>query len=304
MGLSFTSGASLLTIIQTQLTSAGWVLTSSAANTITMRGQTTNGHQCWVRFSISGSQLIIRGDLTGAGTTLSPDSILFVNFDAGQDNRIFITADDDSAAISVIPFSQPADGFHIGFLDRRSTADQFAWMVGRILDAVDSSGANHLTSANSNGYANAYVARETHTDSVNWRLLGSVFDQLANAGFTPNAAQPLTTTDVVTQVLSFSSYTTASASALSYYRFFGGVERDSNVPIIAPYYYLEGYGASTQYGSTTNGLRNANNLYFRGFVKHSVTGMASFAKGVQWNSDTNRVYMSVGDRGWQGMRVA
>ncbi len=304
LGQTFTTATELIDLIESTLVTAGWTTVNKVSGTsLFIRGVTTNSHNCWVDFVISGSNtLTIRGWLEAAKTNGSPDAIHTATFTAGSTNRLWITADQDAGCLCLFNASGACVGYHFGFLDRVDNTDANAWMIGRL---------------HASGIVYAYVARSRINNTI-WRRLGLDFHMGTSdpiGGVVPptnpggHFGVPINTFDFVKRLMVTSNfvntlYTETSSYNAGYLAYNGGLNYDGNV-ICDRYGYLEGRGSTTAYGSAGN-----NTLYFRGFAKFAYCGVASLAAAAQainpitpeGNSLTYRI-LSVGGTQWQGMRI-
>lgn len=297
LGQVFTTSTSLLTTIKDNLLSAGWSLQSdqiSANSYVIMKGTTDNTHYCWVKFSTfvqsAGveERLRIQGDLDGNNTTLSGTGI-YLSYKPSVNNYLYITADNDSGCICIYPdTSLVTRGGHFGFIDRIDTSDQYAWSVGD-LDIT--------------GLDNKYVAKSKH-NNTNWRQISDDFsgsDNCTTMG--TNSCAPIQGIfDRYTVAYTFgatSPLTNTATSNAAYQAYNGRVNPVTNYPILDSYFYLEGRGSTTAYGSSMGG-----GLYYRGDIKHAVTGIASYVGAVQLVTTDSQRFISAGGVGWQGFRIA
>lgn len=283
-GAIFTNATELLALIKQTLEDAGWLtITYDPGVNLFIKGTTLiNSHNCWVEFAISGTTLTIRGWLEEAKTNGSPNSIHIHSFVIGANNRLWLTADEDSGCICIFSDSTGVSaGSHFGFLQRIDTSDQWAWMIGRI----------HAL-----GHLYAYSAKSKH-NLANWKLLSADYYQ---CGLVADSRQvePSSTYDFVChgQVGSI-SMTDANSGQNAFVNAHLGRRNYNNQAVITPFSYLEGRGSMTAYGS---GL----SLYFRGFVKHTFCGVASESAVAQvLDPVTNNRILSVGGSQWQGIRI-
>lgn len=287
-GAIFTNANELLALIKQTLESAGWLtITYVPGVNLFAKGTTlVNAHNCWVEFAISATTLTIRGWLEEAKTNGSPDAIHTHLFTPNSDNRLWLTADEDSGCICIFSDSTgESAGTHFGFLQRIDNVDLWAWMIGRT--RVD-------------GLEWAYVAKAKIND-VNWRLLS--LDYLNAAGYN-NLLQnlPLSTFDLVCRgkpggsVASNANYQ-GLANTNPFYLAHQGRRNYNNKPLVDPFCYLEGRGATTSYS-------NSSPLFCRGFVKHAFCGVASETAVSQiLDPLTNNRILATGGTLWQGMRI-
>lgn len=297
LGQLFTSSSELLTLIRNNLLTENWVTHNnqiSGGNFVIMRGQTTNNHNCWVRFSTSvvsagvQERLTVQGDLDGNNTTLSASGVT-LNYRPGANNYLYLSCDNDSGCLCIFP--DPAltvRSCHFGFVDRIDITDQWAWYVGDF----DVTGLN-----------NKYAARSRH-NLTNWRQISDDFS--GSTGFSTlnssTASPPLqgiwdryTISQFSAHSPIFSGIGSTNAAYLAYN---GRTNPITNLPILDSYFYIEGRGSNTAYGSGMTG-----GLHYRGDIKHAVTGVASYNGGVQLLTIDGQRYLSGGTQGWQGFRI-
>lgn len=297
-GYQFTTAVDLIDTLDTNLTSAGWTTISKVSGTsLFTKGVTTNNHNCWVEFVVSGTipnmTLTLRGWLEEAKINGSPNNIHTLTFTEGLINRLWLTADSDAGCITIFNSSGACSGYHFGFLTRIDANDQWAWMIGRIY---------------ASGMVYAYSAKAKHANT-NWKQIGADFsggttDPIGSASGGSVTGLPLTTFDFLKRIETFNintsggSYLATNTSNAGYLAYNGGRNYDGSA-IIDPYSYLEGRNSITAYGSAGN-----NTLYFRGFIKYAYCGVASEVAAAQCvDSLTGNRILSVGGNQWQGMRI-
>jgi hypothetical protein len=293
-GYQFTTAINLINTLDTNLASAGWTTISKVSGTsLFTKGVTSNNHNCWVEFVVSGSApsmtLTLRGWLEETKINGSPTATHTLTFTEGSINRLWLSADSDAGCICIYNASGACFGYHFGFLNRIDLTDQWAWMLGRLY---------------ASGYLYAYVAKAKHANT-NWKQLSVDFhSQTDPAGTAVNTViQPLllSTFDFTKRI----GVTVTSANArlnevggtnAAYLAYNGGRNYDGQA-IIDPYSYLEGRNSSTAYGVSTT-------LYFRGFVKFGFCGVASEVAAARIiDNTTGNIILSVGGTQWQGMRI-
>lgn len=288
-GFTFSTASQLLNKIAGELVNAGWTITNdsiTASNFFIARGVTTNGHNCWIKFTtstVSGTQqrLTIRGDLDGANTTLMTDGVVYLDFDSSLTNFLYLPADQDSGAICILSgdAAVPVRSAHFGFLDRVDTSNQWAIMVG------------HLISWNTGTH---FIAKSSHA-AVNWQRFSA--DRENGALLTDaNSSSALQIhleegqQDIACHALTLQN-TSRQLNSISnvnwgYFSTAGQVNGSTNKPLLSPYYLREGRNGTTNYGSsggggTKAGFNLAPKLYFPGVVKHCWRGAASLLEGEQ-----------------------
>jgi hypothetical protein len=292
-GYIFTSTSDLINTIESTLQTAGWATVEKAADGLTLlvKGVTSVGsHECFIEFSIypnasvtNGYYISLRGFHDALRSNGSPANTLRWSFIDGTPNRLWITADNDSGAISILNSSNGQGGAHFGFLHRIDTTDPWAWMVGYI---------------HSLGYQYAYVAKAKY-NSVNWRLLSDDYNQYTNLADGSYPVLPYSTFDFLQRGGWVNShYYYATGSKIVFYNKAYGRLNYTGTPIIDPYFYHEGRGSTTNYNPGSY-LPS----YFRGYVKHAYCGVASLATAAQVVDNQGNRILSVGTTYWQGMRI-
>jgi hypothetical protein len=299
LGEAFTTSQGLLQGIRDNLVLCGWTTitdtSTGATGSILMRGVTTvNAHNCWIKFTttvVSGSQerLTIRGDQTGANTTLSIDATITMDYVSGSTNYYYLTADNEAGCLVIRPNSLYSfRAAHFGFLDRVETSDQYAWMVGHIYGK---------------DYSLAFVAKGKY-DSQNWKCLSEDYVSSTNTATNQQSFAPQGIFDRYT--VCHKPANDYETTAVSYsndnpgYRAYLGKLNYNGLPILDNFFYIEGKDLAAQsglYGATTF------SLYYRGDVKFACTGVASLPGGSQCITTNGERYISGGDPGWQGFRI-
>jgi hypothetical protein len=288
LGVSFTTTTDLLNLIKNTLEGEGWVTVDDqivASDYFLIRGQTSNGHNCWVKFTMyisSGNKrgIRIQGDLDGTGTNVSSTTTYNPVYYEGATNYLYLTCDNDSGCILIIP--SQADAIlanHFGFLNRIDTSRSSDWMVGTLSTVLERS----------------YIARHPRSSAVIWQDVG--YDFLKSTGAVTGEGNALVHTPCTT----FDRYTVGTVPYGGYYSYSssgrnnaynaddGALNRLNSLPVLGEYYYVFGYYAS---------LRTS--LWFLGTVKHAVVGLRSVTAGTQVVTADNKRYIA-GDE--QGFRI-
>jgi hypothetical protein len=286
-GAIVTNATDLLALIKLTLEDAGWVtITYDPGVNLFARGTALiNAHSCWVEFAVSGTTLTLRGWLEEEKTNGSPDAIHTHSFVDGGENRLWLTADEESGVLCIFDSNGQCAGTHFGFLNRVDKGDPWAWMIGRV---------------RSDGLNFAYSAKAKNNDA-NWALLGDAF--YASSQFNVvSQTIPLTTFDLVCRgkpggtSSSLTHYSGSNASN-AFYQAHEGRKNYNGQAFIDPYCYMEGLSSSSSYSGSPS-------LYLRGFVKHCFCGVASEpAAGQSIDPITGNRILSTGGTRWQGMRV-
>jgi hypothetical protein len=296
LGATFTSSTDLLTLIRDTLLGENWVtVTDDIANRLLlMKGITTqNNHECWIKFVtsvVSGTQeqLTIYGDQTGANTILSAGFYLYYYTD--NTNYLYLTCDNDSGAISTIPYILTSQrSVYFGFYNRVSITNAYAWGVGYI----------HA------GYNNHSIAKHPHTGG-NWALLhNDYFDSLntntVNQCKADNGVLDRYTT-CLKPMTSPGNNIASNEDGVNKYNqgylyYSGALNALNNSPVLGEMYLQWGVATDSAY---------LTSLYFLGTIKHCVVGMCSMGAGVQVIDSLDRRYLSAGTSGspgWLGMRI-
>jgi len=140
-GVSFSNNEEAFTIIRDTLVSVGWTVLSGSPTNPPVRlqsGIAINGVYCVVELiSVSTSNFRIGGAHHSNLSIVSPEDTNYFTgyfpFNNGGDNRLWITADEDTAVIIMNP--QTVLGttnfrcLYIGRLDLNNPSDGWAWVV-------------------------------------------------------------------------------------------------------------------------------------------------------------------------------
>lgn len=291
-GATFLDGTTLLGLIRDTLVAAGWtLLVEDPGVTIYLQGNSLqNNHSCYVQFYTAvntnvtnGRYLYMRGWQTYTApnvfVTASPDTALQVQYVEGGSNRLWITADEEAGCLCIYDSTGVSRSYHFGFLQRVDPTDPWAWMLGYIY---------------SQGYEYAYVAK-SKVNGTNWRKLADDYYNYTNYSDDYQVI-PYSTYDLLSRGKPYRSYTNSNAVNAFRYAYQGRVNYNGQA-VIDPYYYIEGRGSNSSWSSTAT-------PYFRGLVKFTYCGLASFNAG-DWciEPDTGNRVMSTGPTNWQGMRI-
>ena len=287
-GISFTDKTELLNILLTNLPTEGWEIILddiAGSDLLVVKGTSVNSHPCFIRFSVTGNTLEIRGDLTGDNILVSPP--LGIDFEDGEDNQFWLTFDADSGALAIKNSRLYVGGMTFGFYDRINTNDQNAWHIGKL----------------NNRLLDAYVARSAF-DNLEWVQIGSRFldaDQFGNTNFN-GPIQGLI--DLVAVKVPFVDFFNTNVRNAGYSGFRGALDLGTGKPVVSGRFYIEGRLAAGDYvADTENSLPPG--LYFRGFVKHVINGFGGSVMGRRETDSLGRVWLSSGpdDLGWQGLQI-
>lgn len=255
---------------------------------------------------------------TGAETTApySPDwEYMGVQIEEGQNNKFFMVCDEDSFAMSTLPAVGNATGLFGGYLDRLDDTDVNGMYIGLTMCFGDS--ITRLNPGVDDDASLSYeLAYHLPYDAVNrfwtedtWFRIGQGFE--GDGLVTTNSNFPVpffTCSDFMGQNF-FTNSPTFTSNVSFAQSFYGGINALNQKPILSNFYFLEGWNrgfVSTMLGNyrVDPATYARNRVLFRGNVKHLVTGLGSYLAGEQWQAGTGEVYVSTGDLGWQGMRIA
>lgn len=274
-GVTFTNTTEAFTIIRDALLRAGWtVLSGSPASppVVIRSGLAVNGVFCEIQLiSVNSTNFRIGGrhhnatstTSTGAGDSAT-NSVGHFLFTDGGSNRLWITADEDTAIIIMLPATvSGATNFrclYVGRLDLNNPSDGWAWVI-------DNYGRSNVAGEQ------GYIAKN-YTQSSNWQSKNVSID--GRWGWGPFA---------------ISLFTTAISavnpdSALTYFRSFNEAN-NFKIPIANTAYFYE--GATSSPG------------YFRGFHKFSVNGFCGLdcrTIHTRYIQESNQIgyYMAVANR--------
>jgi hypothetical protein len=180
-GISFSNTEEAFTIIRDTLVSAGWTVLSGSPTSPPVRlqsGIAVNGVYCvaelisvsTTNFRIGGAHhnnlsIVSNGDLDHE----FPSAVGHFRFNNGEDNRLWITADEDTAVIIMNP--QTVSGatnfrcLYIGRLDLNNPNDGWAWVVENF--------------GRTSGFGSAGYIAKTYISGINWASKSSaVIDQV------------------------------------------------------------------------------------------------------------------------------
>jgi len=212
-GISFSNNEQAFTIIRDTLVSAGWtVLSGSPANPPVrlQSGIAVNGVYCVAELiSVNASNFRIGGVHHNSPSTVSnanfdgdSGSVGHFIFNSGEDNRLWITADEDTAVIIMNP--QTVSGvtnfrcLYIGRLDLNNPNDGWAWVVENF----------GRTPGHGSG---GYIAK-TYLSNVNWASKSSpVVPQVGLGHLTiPLFTNSIAAVNVSSPVTSFANFNLAN----------------------------------------------------------------------------------------------
>ncbi len=286
-GVTVADETTLLTQIRNGLTTAGWTILSDtiASNKKVKLSGVDNGHLCRVEFSTTSvtttqKKLILIGDKTGAGTSLSGNVEL--DFIADGQSKLYLTADQGAGCIFVFNPAGISKSAHYGFLNRRNPNNPFAWMVGYLDEWL----------------TGAYIAESAF--GTTWKEFRTFFYSSAESFTSPNAPYQYLW-DSFTTGLGGDTFTTTTNTTFAYKPWLGAIDPILSLPVLGVYGYIEGYTTNTSYTVTTT---KATALHFPGEVRFAATGLASLAPAVQTKIGT-KTFISSGAAGeYQGFQIA
>lgn len=302
LGELHTSRQSILNSIKDNLLLAGWTIPVNNINNTTTNnyfiGRGDNGlTQCWAKVSANATDIIVQGDWQGNNTILSSQWSIG-KYTEGQQNRLYLCAENDFFSASIYDmFGDRMNGAFCGYPQiKLFPNDQGAWYSGQI---------------NSMGCVFVEVARHwaTNNNWVSWEDVSFVSGSDWNAS-TSNSYPSQGTFDRFTTALKpYSNYlTNASNRAASVYAQNGSLNAVNQLAVLGPMYFVEGLATSTSYPILTyQGDNVPTPLPIKGFYNHLVVGAAYYNQRTiieDIYSGTNWKYLSVGNRGFQGMRIA
>jgi len=212
-GVSFSNNEEAFTIIRDTLVSAGWtVLSGSPANPPVrlQSGIAVNGVYCvaelisvnTTNFRIGGAHHNSPSTVSNATFDSDSESVGHFIFNSGEDNRLWITADEDTAVIIMNP--QTVSGvtnfrcLYIGRLDLNNPNDGWAWVVENF----------GRTPGHGSG---GYIAK-TYLSNVNWASKSSpVVPQVGLGHLTiPLFTNSIAAVNVSSPVTSFANFNLAN----------------------------------------------------------------------------------------------
>ena len=291
-GWEFTTSTQIIDKLDTELTAAGWTtIAKVAATSLFVRGTSAGGHNCFVEFIVgtnggqtNGRFLDIRGWLEQAKTNGSPASTHRLEYIEGSTNRLWLSADEGGGCITTYPTVGTMKGFHFGYPYQVLTTDQFGWYIGEI---------------STYSYNLCYAAKSFIT-VTNWRQVGSDFNLYTTRASA--ASFPTTTLDYLALSMTNTAsdvWTVVTNTNIAYLAHQGRVNPVDSAVILMPYGYLEGRGATTNYGQAGN-----CNLPFRGFIRFAYTGVSALNPAIPVDDPVSGFkILSVGGVGYQGMRI-
>ena len=217
-GVSFSNNEEAFTIIRDTLVSAGWtVLSGSPANPPVrlQSGIAVNGVYCvaelisvnTTNFRIGGAHHNSPSTVSNATFDSDSESVGHFIFNSGEDNRLWITADEDTAVIIMNP--QTVSGvtnfrcLYIGRLDLNNPNDGWAWVVENF----------GRTPGHGSG---GYIAK-TYLSNVNWASKSSpVVPQVGLGHLTiPLFTNSIAAVNVSSPVTSFANFNLANNHKLA-----------------------------------------------------------------------------------------
>jgi len=312
-GVTYTSALQLYNHLSSILIKAGWLSTGSSGNTYYFKCFYGNLQSQNIHFIFTDNfNNTTQGRLGFYIQNHTNTSSHYIEFTTGKENTIFIAANNYAVAIANFPFVGTAEIIHLGYLDNlervsteviQNATYAYAY-IGKAFTVLnnDSVYPRTISSTKLSGYD--YCNRASDNDSS----LGSHFAGTASISIA--SAIPLHTIQNINSgarslAVGNLAVTTTNTNT-AYFGNIGNNDERSNLPIIAPYYYLEGEGAVNIIGNlfgSTRGIGVAPTLNFRGTVPFLATGFSHLPSFSQWNTSSGHVYIT-GDVSFQGMRIA
>jgi hypothetical protein len=303
LGQNFNTEGDVLSEIKNTLTSAGWTATidNIAGNDLQMRGSYIRDDNvtidyCYFNFSTSvdnsrtnGRFLNIQGDLDGTKSIVSP--ILNMGFIHTADNRSWITANSQAAAITLRSFDTTQNGsgnggfigVHLGFVGERRLKD-------------DDSTAIYMGYINSS-YTSAYVAKDFSTNNNWYEQYRYYTSSAASFQFMPlQTVMDRWTTLAKPRdgLLNGANYNAAYAAN------YGALNRLTSNAELDFFCYIEGT-VGINYPSSSSDL--PPQLGLRGIIQFVAVGAGSSLPGEQITTNTGAVFLSTGGPQWQAQRI-
>jgi len=314
LGFNFTDSITLLTQMHTTLVAAGLtsITNTPASNIIELEfNATDNADTCAIRIETDIPQSgVLRLSITMAHTsTYAVSSNVYYAFGTdGQQNRLWLTANQDHLAMCVQNFGGLCTGLHAGYLLRLDSSDTYAFALGIPSSSVyrdDGFGGQSPTGDK----VNYTIAQAYHDGTTNWFNPANGFRQnLVEAGGTyprPGVG-PYFGCGFINRhascLMPFSSTISTSASNAGRNNTAGNVNGLNNKSILGEYFAVEGRILNNDYGSGKGEL--APSLYFRGVVQNVVVGMSHLIDGTQIEAVTGERYITTGGLTYQGIRIA
>jgi hypothetical protein len=217
-GVSFSSNEEAFTIIRDTLVSAGWTVLSGSPASPPVRlksGITINGVYCVAElitvntsnFRIGGAHHNSLSTVSNTSDDSASGSVGHFVFNDGGDNRLWVTADEDTAVIIMSP--QTVSGatnfrcLYIGRLDLNNPNDGWAWVVenfGRV-----------------DGYGNAGYIAKTYMSNTNWAGRSSAVTGQVGLGHLtiPLFTNSIAAVSVNSSVTSFANFNLANNHKLA-----------------------------------------------------------------------------------------
>lgn len=259
----------------------------------TVRGDNGNNY-CWFRISSVNQEIFLQGDHDGENTILSsPSSAGTIT--PGSENNLYLCLENDFLSVSILDtFKDSQKGSFVGFPQfKLFPHDPFAWYSGpihAIASVLAESSKNHISGIPWQSWSiNAYDA------SVE-RWLTSALSTFAPQG----------TFDRYTVALKpYSVYTSESNRNAGSYAHNGALNIVDENAVLGDFFLIEPRANHTDYATQEYlGDKVPKRLPIKGFYNNICVGMSYYNKQTFVHLEDGRVFMSVGDRGYQGMRVA
>ncbi len=252
---------------------AQWEGIAEDAVRILFKGKYNENNYCYLRIETTLDTLIVRGDISGDETNLSP--VLTLPFIDQGFNRLWLSANRAALALCIKTAEGSYKGIWFGYL----RSDTPRWGLGYIKSDLDS----------------IYLLRNNE-----WRTSSYGFSPAMNS----LSSFPVTTFDRLTTANTPVQYYDSTDNRNSAYKAYNGqVNGVTSQPQLDFYALVEGKNSAIAYGLSAEGEGNAPKLTYLGTVQFLATGLASLSGGAIVSTPTGAKYMSTGNEGWQGMRI-
>lgn len=305
LGISFTSLQEGLELIRDSLVGAGWVveLDDISINLILqIKGfdeeQTSPKDECFFVFQgDANNDIEIKGYLGNDANEESP--VIKFPITANEDNRLWLTCDSGAGVLLIkdggVSFStinqdltQNYVGIvsaHFGFLDRASFTNNngnYAWYLGKP----------------DYRYHNVWCAKSAHNGTI-WRKLSDDYRNNTNYSDYRQVHPVQGVFDTLVTGKPDQDFDNGGNINAGYFAYRGAVNAVTGKPELGWFYYLEGRGSNTNYGSSPLPY----SLYKRGTIKFCATGGASLVPFETYNDLYGNTWMSAGSYGVQFIQV-
>lgn len=314
LGQLFTDSDSLLSNINATLQSAGLTTITNSPNLLEMNLLATdNSDSAAIRFTtnITANNTIELQVILAHDSTFSISSPTYKCFATnGQQNRLWLTADQDHLVLCIQDFGGLCYGLHAGYLLRLDPDDTFGFVIGIPCTSVYKSDAYRNQAPISHRY-NYTIAKSYATGDKNWFAPATYFP---NNSAIEGGEYPSTITGSyfgagfmnrhANCLVPFGSSLINSSNNAGQNNHIGNVNALNNKSILGEYYAIEGIDTGSEYVDNVPGNQLGQRLYFRGVVQNVVVGMSHLLDGIQIEDLTGKRYISVGGLTYGGIRIA